>query len=74
MDDGGGTIVPARKNSTEGPGMQLADPLERRRAAKAGIDERHWSEKSLEEMKERDWRIFREDFSIAARGMSTVVI
>ncbi|GAA5946926.1 hypothetical protein JCM3765_002078 [Sporobolomyces pararoseus] len=28
----------------------------------------HWSEKKLEEMKERDWRIFREDFSISARG------
>ena len=23
-------------------------------------DERHWSEKPLEEMSERDWRIFRE--------------
>ncbi|KAI8998524.1 DEAD-domain-containing protein [Trametes punicea] len=65
MDDGGGAIVPGRKG---GDGMVLADPLERRRAAKAGIDERHWSEKPLEEMKERDWRIFREDFSIAARG------
>ncbi|EIW60006.1 DEAD-domain-containing protein [Trametes versicolor FP-101664 SS1] len=65
MDDGGGTIVPGRKG---GDGMVLADPLERRRAAKTGIDERHWSEKSLDEMKERDWRIFREDFSIAARG------
>ncbi|KAI0780803.1 DEAD-domain-containing protein [Trametes elegans] len=65
MDDGGGAIVPGRKG---GDGMVLADPLERRRAAKAGLDERHWSEKSLEEMKERDWRIFREDFSIAARG------
>lgn len=28
----------------------------------------HWSEKSLDEMKERDWRIFREDFGISARG------
>lgn len=28
----------------------------------------HWSEKKLEDMKERDWRIFREDFSISARG------
>ncbi|KAI0328564.1 DEAD-domain-containing protein [Cubamyces sp. BRFM 1775] len=65
MDDGGGAIVPGRKG---GDGMVLADPLERRRAAKTGIDERHWSEKPLEEMKERDWRIFREDFSIAARG------
>ncbi|GAA5905281.1 DEAD/DEAH box helicase [Sporobolomyces salmoneus] len=28
----------------------------------------HWSEKRLEDMRERDWRIFREDFSISARG------
>lgn len=35
---------------------------------KGAIDERHWSEKPLAEMRERDWRIFREDFSIAARG------
>ncbi|BGP30729.1 mRNA splicing protein prp28 [Rhodotorula toruloides] len=35
---------------------------------KGALDERHWSEKSLEEMRDRDWRIFREDFSIGARG------
>ena len=35
---------------------------------KGAVDERHWSEKPLSEMKERDWRIFREDFSISARG------
>lgn len=51
-----------------GVDSQLTDPMERRRAAKNGIDERHWSEKPLHEMKDRDWRIFREDFSIAARG------
>lgn len=28
----------------------------------------HWSEKSLEEMSERDWRIFREDFDIRIQG------
>ncbi|KAL2939981.1 DEAD-box ATP-dependent RNA helicase 21 [Bienertia sinuspersici] len=30
--------------------------------------DRHWSEKRLEEMTERDWRIFREDFNIAYKG------
>jgi hypothetical protein len=35
---------------------------------KGAVDERHWSDKPLSEMKERDWRIFREDFSITARG------
>lgn len=28
----------------------------------------HWSEKSREDMSERDWRIFREDFNISYRG------
>lgn len=67
MDDGGNGG--ARRSAADGPGIQLADPLERRKAAKAGLDERHWTEKSLDEMKERDWRIFREDFSIASRGI-----
>ncbi|KAJ6816393.1 DEAD-box ATP-dependent RNA helicase 21 [Iris pallida] len=30
--------------------------------------DRHWSEKKLEEMTERDWRIFREDFNISFKG------
>jgi ATP-dependent RNA helicase DDX23/PRP28 len=30
--------------------------------------DRHWSEKSAEEMTERDWRIFHEDFNIAYKG------
>ena len=70
MDDAGtGAVVPARRSGSENNGLQLADALERRKAAKSGLDERHWTEKPLHEMKERDWRIFREDFSIAARGM-----
>ncbi|KAF5358278.1 hypothetical protein D9756_001646 [Leucocoprinus leucothites] len=63
MDDGGGSGV---RRVTGGD--HLADAMERRKAAKAGFDERHWTEKPLSEMKERDWRIFREDFSISARG------
>ncbi|KAK8488760.1 hypothetical protein V6N13_025325 [Hibiscus sabdariffa] len=30
--------------------------------------DKHWSEKKLEEMTERDWRIFREDFNISCKG------
>ncbi|KAK4528345.1 hypothetical protein GAYE_SCF55G6286 [Galdieria yellowstonensis] len=44
--------------------MTLDDPVHRRHKK----DMRHWSEKSREEMTERDWRIFREDHSIAYRG------
>ncbi|KAK7014936.1 P-loop containing nucleoside triphosphate hydrolase protein [Favolaschia claudopus] len=66
MDEGGGTGP--RKGNGAADTSHLADAMERRKAAKAGLDERHWTEKPLIEMKERDWRIFREDFSISARG------
>lgn len=36
---------------------------------RGGLD-RHWSEKELIEMTERDWRIFREDFNISTKGLS----
>ncbi len=36
--------------------------------AKTKWDERHWSEKPLAEMTDRDWRIFKEDFSIVTKG------
>jgi ATP-dependent RNA helicase DDX23/PRP28 len=32
------------------------------------FDERHWSEKLLQEMTDRDWRIFKEDFTINTSG------
>ena len=44
--------------------------MERRRredGGKAAL-ERHWSEKRLEHMRERDWRIFKEDFNISTKG------
>ena len=31
-------------------------------------DDRHWSDKALTEMLDRDWRIFREDFNISTKG------
>ncbi|KZV71884.1 P-loop containing nucleoside triphosphate hydrolase protein [Peniophora sp. CONT] len=69
MDDGGGVGAGSGDRRSGGrDDTQLADAMERRKAAKAGYDDRHWTEKPLAEMKERDWRIFREDFSIAARG------
>lgn len=77
IDDGGGAGAPSGPRGSSGRGgngangeggVQLADAMERRKASKTGLDDRHWTEKPLEEMKERDWRIFREDFSIATRG------
>ncbi|CEJ95015.1 Putative Pre-mRNA-splicing ATP-dependent RNA helicase PRP28 [[Torrubiella] hemipterigena] len=39
----------------------------RDRAERTGLG-RHWSEKKLDEMRERDWRIFKEDFGISTKG------
>ena len=45
--------------------------MERRRKEEANgrnsLD-KHWSEKKLEHMRERDWRIFKEDFNISTKG------
>ncbi|OQE46985.1 hypothetical protein PENCOP_c001G01849 [Penicillium coprophilum] len=46
--------------------------MERRRredSTRTQID-KHWSEKRLDLMRERDWRIFKEDFNIATKGGS----
>ncbi|KAH7329301.1 P-loop containing nucleoside triphosphate hydrolase protein [Stachybotrys elegans] len=39
----------------------------RQRAERTGLG-RRWSEKNLDEMRERDWRIFKEDFGISTKG------
>jgi len=41
---------------------------QKKKERKAAWDDRHWTEKSLNEMKERDWRIFKEDFNITTKG------
>ncbi|KAJ9605171.1 mRNA splicing protein prp28 [Cladophialophora chaetospira] len=46
--------------------------LEMERKRKEASDrmaiDKHWSEKRLEQMRERDWRIFKEDFNISTKG------
>ncbi|MCO5613743.1 hypothetical protein L7F22_068021 [Adiantum nelumboides] len=61
----GGMDVAQHQNGSSSNG-QNGDPM--RRGAKSAFAEKHWTEKSLDEMRERDWRIFREDFGIASRG------
>jgi ATP-dependent RNA helicase DDX23/PRP28 len=62
------SVVPSSVGSPAPGGEKFTDALERRRAGKGSNDDRHWSDKPLSEMKERDWRIFREDYSISSRG------
>jgi ATP-dependent RNA helicase DDX23/PRP28 len=40
----------------------------KRKEDKQKWDDRHWTEKARDEMAERDWRIFREDYSITIKG------
>ncbi|KAJ1548559.1 mRNA splicing protein prp28, partial [Cladochytrium tenue] len=42
--------------------------MEQSKEKKTAWDDRHWSEKPLSEMKDRDWRIFKEDFNISTKG------
>ena len=44
------------------------DEVVKEKERKTKFDERHWLEKSLPEMADRDWRIFREDYNIATKG------
>ena len=46
---------------------ELTDIRKKKEQQKA-FDERHWRKKPLEMMRDRDWRILREDFSIATKG------
>ncbi|KAI3378941.1 hypothetical protein SNEBB_009051 [Seison nebaliae] len=42
--------------------------IEKRKRKRDAFDDRHWKEKDLDEMQERDWRIFKEDFGITTKG------
>lgn len=44
----------------------------KKREDKQKWDDRHWTEKNFDEMTERDWRIFREDYNITIKGILLV--
>merc|ERR1712150_432837 len=52
------------KRRTDGEKDQEKERLKKvkKREEKQRFDDRHWAEKDLEDMTERDWRIFREDY------------
>ncbi|KAI5862097.1 DEAD-domain-containing protein [Durotheca rogersii] len=57
-----------RENGTA-RAQELLEMMQRakERANRNGLG-KHWSEKKLEDMRERDWRIFKEDFGISTKG------
>lgn len=42
--------------------------LEKSKEKKTAWDDRHWTDKPLTQMRERDWRIFKEDYNISTKG------
>ncbi|KAJ1984252.1 mRNA splicing protein prp28 [Dimargaris verticillata] len=63
-------LLEQRRTEEEMGRAQALLDAERHREARVQWDDRHWSEKPLLEMRERDWRIFKEDFSISTKGGS----
>jgi ATP-dependent RNA helicase DDX23/PRP28 len=63
-----GAYIGARRSDTE---LKREEELREQVASKekrTQWDERHWTDKALEQMTPRDWRILREDFNISTRG------
>jgi len=57
-----------RENGRE-RARQILEQYERAKERRnRGVLAKHWSEKPLDEMRERDWRIFKENFGIATKG------
>ncbi|ELU15447.1 hypothetical protein CAPTEDRAFT_224580 [Capitella teleta] len=63
-----GELLEQRRSNTEKDQEVVRLKKVAKREAKQRWDDRHWSEKPVDEMTERDWRIFKEDFNIACKG------
>ena len=58
------------KRRTESEKSQEKERLKkiRKKEEKQRYDDRHWTDKELGGMTDRDWRIFREDYNIQIKG------
>ncbi|KAI5705520.1 hypothetical protein M8J76_011932 [Diaphorina citri] len=63
-----GEMLEKRRTEAEKEQEKVRLKKVKKREEKQKWDDRHWTEKSLDEMTERDWRIFREDYSITIKG------
>lgn len=63
-----GDLLEKRRTEAEKEQEKVRLKKVKRKEDKQKWDDRHWSEKDLDEMTERDWRIFREDYSITIKG------
>ncbi|KAI2649929.1 putative ATP-dependent RNA helicase DDX23 [Labeo rohita] len=63
-----GDLMEKRRTLEEKEQEELRLKKVRKKEAKQRWDDRHWSQKKMDEMTDRDWRIFREDYSITTKG------
>lgn len=69
-----GELLEKRRTEAEKAQEKVRLKKVRRREEKQLWDDRHWTDKELPEMTERDWRIFREDYNITIKGNCTKFI
>lgn len=63
-----GDLVEKRRTEAEKEQEKVRLKKVKKREDKQKWDDRHWTEKEFDEMTERDWRIFREDYNITIKG------
>ncbi|KAF9931020.1 DEAD (Asp-Glu-Ala-Asp) box polypeptide 23 [Modicella reniformis] len=63
-------LMASRRTDAETARKDELGDLALQRERKINYADRHWSDKPLDQMKDRDWRIFKEDFNIACKGGS----
>ncbi|KAF9160926.1 mRNA splicing protein prp28 [Actinomortierella ambigua] len=63
-------LLASRRTTMETARMEELEDKAQQKERKTNYADRHWSEKPLDQMRERDWRIFKEDFNIACKGGS----
>ncbi|KAL0895342.1 hypothetical protein ABMA27_011481 [Loxostege sticticalis] len=63
-----GNLLEKRRTELEKEQEKLRLKKVKKKEDKQKWDDRHWSEKDQDEMTERDWRIFREDYNITIKG------
>ncbi|XP_067623879.1 probable ATP-dependent RNA helicase DDX23 [Eurosta solidaginis] len=63
-----GDLLEKRRTEAEKEQEKVRLKKVKRKEDKQKWDDRHWSEKAVDEMTERDWRIFREDYNITIKG------
>ena len=67
------TIKDQKRTEDQSDRAKEIKKLRQDKLDREAFDDRHWSKKPLDKMRERDWRILREDFSITTKGLNSII-